>query len=183
MYRAPKVVNRIIDRQVRLDKDRKHFEALRDLKPAIDISRPPLNPRLVVYEKRQAIYRQNLMYEEAMKYRELAEIERNRGKTPHQPKTDFQTFLNSLKQSNRAKTTLQKINYKQDKNNTRNDDLVNEETETKQEKVVDDNGMKVVDKNPETNVKLNTIRPILRNSTFQTTPSPEPTDLNNESTY
>lgn len=169
MYRAPRVVNRIIDRQVRLDKDRKHFEALRDQKPTIDTTQPPPNRRLMLFEKRQARYRQNLQYEEALKYQELAEIQRLREKTPKRPKTDFQTFLSSLKQSSYSQSSMSRADSKLC--HTKQDNVYEDSQEIKPEEVVDDNGMTVVDKRPQANYNINTIKPMLQNSTFQTTPS------------
>ena len=78
MYRAPRVVNRIIDQQMREIADKKHQEALRKMKPQIDTKRPPPVPRLVVYEKHQTRDRAYQIIDETMKIRTIQEIERQR---------------------------------------------------------------------------------------------------------
>ena len=78
MYRAPRVVNRLIDQQMREIADKKHQEALRKMKPQIDTKRPPPVPRLVVYEKHQTRDRAYQIIDETMKIREIQEIERQR---------------------------------------------------------------------------------------------------------
>ena len=78
MYRAPKVVNRLIDQQMREIANKKHQDALRKMKPSIDNKRPPPVPRLVVYEKHQTRDRNYQIIDEAMKIRTIQEIEQQR---------------------------------------------------------------------------------------------------------
>jgi len=51
MFRAIKVVSPVLDIQLRHAKDLKHIKIMTEQKPQIDVSTPPVNPRIIRYQK------------------------------------------------------------------------------------------------------------------------------------
>lgn len=165
MYRAPRVVCNIVDRQMREAADKKHREALKKMKPKVDVSKPPPVPRLVVYEKHQTRDRLIQMELESENIRTIQEIERENMRT-RQSIRERRTNRNSgslidwtqnLKLSQKPQTSNASTRKRGNSVPYRMPEPQEETSlfeQPSEKEIIEDEGMVVVDSKPKSPIRL-----------------------------